>query len=885
MDRKNHTPPKLAEKLLRQFLKPDFLEDVLGDLEENFYFVLRNRSSSVAWFTYWYQTFNYLRPFALKKSKSKTINQFTMLRHHVKVSWRTLLRQKVFSSIEIGGFAVGIAACILIALYIGHQVNYDRHYEHKDQIFRVVNQWSERGEVGYWSNVHGPLKEVLEDNIPEMEQVARIVLWSWGDAGENHLRKIESKYNRYEEGFFYADPELLNILEIPMVYGMQEHALSDPNSMVISRRKADQYFPNENPVGRRIVLNDNPETIYTIGGVMENFPATSHLQGDFILTLYGRKDGPGTSGWCCTNYNMYVKLVAQANRIAVEQKTVELRNSFVIERLREDGQSGLDDIQKYQSYYLQPVENIHLNPEEVGDDLSHGSVDLVWIFGFIAVIILLLACINFVNLATSKSLKRAKEVGLRKVVGSSQTSLIYQYLSESCVYSLLAILLGVFLAWSALPFFNQLAGASLSIPWLSVWFIPLLLISALLIGVLSGIYPAFYLSRFRPIEALKGQADGGARNSLLRSGMVVFQFTATVILIIGALVTHQQFQFLMNKSLGYEKDQVINILGINTMEGSMREALKEELLKLSMVESASLSDYLPVEGSFVQNRSFWIADRRQLDNGFEAARWAVDEDYITTMKMKISQGRNFISGSADDSSIIINESMVRELGLEEPVGTRIVDMFDLEYHIVGVVKDFYFESLYQNVRPLAMVLGKGRTTLSVKINSPDIQATMASIGEVWEKFNTHQAIRYSFMDQRFEKMYEGLQQAKTIFLLFAMLSILVACLGLFALSIYMVEQRGKEISVRKVLGASMGRIFKLLTFDFVKLVLIAIVLAVPVAWYFMDYFLSDMVNRIELSWQVFAFGGVVAIVIAVGTISFESIKAAIINPAKKLRSE
>ena len=885
MNRKHHTPPKLAVKLLKRFLKLDFSEDVLGDLEENFYSVLESKSSFIAWLTYWYQTFNYLRPFALRKSTSKTINRVTMLRHYMKISVRTILRQKVFSSIEIGGFAVGIAACILIALYIGHQINYDRHYEDSDRIFRVVNQWSEEGEVGYWSNVHGPLKEVFEDHLPEIEQVARIVLWSWGDAGTNHIRKVESKYNRYEEGFFYADPELLTILEIPMVYGTQAYALSEPNSMVISRSKAEQYFPNENPVGRQMVLNNNPETTYVIGGVIENFPATSHLQGDFILTLFERKEGPGTSGWCCTNYNMYVKLGPQADKAATELKTGELRNSFVIERLREDGQSGLEDAQKYQSYYLQPIENIYLNPEEVWDELRHGSMDLVWIFGFIAIIILLLACINFINLATSKSLKRAKEVGLRKVVGSSRSSLIYQYLSESCIYSLFAIVLGVSLAWLALPFFNILADAFLSIPWSSIWFIPLLLASALLIGMLSGIYPAFYLTRFRPIEVLKGQLNGGNKNSTLRSGMVVFQFTATVILIIGAMVTHQQFQFLMNKSLGYEKDQVVNIIGMDTMDESAKDGFKEELLKLSLVKSATLSDYLPVKGSFIQNRGFWIAERRQLDNGLEAARWAVDEDYLTTMGMEIHQGRNFVSGSSDDKSIIINESMARELGLEEPIGVRVIDMFDLQYHIVGVVKDFYFESLLDEVRPLAMVVGKGKTTLSVKVNSADMELAMASITDVWDNFNSNQNLRYSFMNQRFEQMYDGFQRAKIIFLSFAVLSILIACLGLFALSIYMVEQRGKEISVRKVLGASMGSIFSLLTFDFVKLVLIAIVLAIPLAWYLMDYLLRDMANRIELSWLVFALGGVIAIAIAIGTISFESIKAAMLNPAKRLRSE
>ena len=747
-------------------LRADFAEDVLGDLEEDFYLSLETKPILICQFLYWYQTFNYLRPFAIKATHSTPYNHITMFRHNIRLSYRMIMKQKLFSAIEIGGFAVGIAACFLIALYIGNETQYDRHYSDKDRIYRLVNQWSEGGEVGMWSNVHGPLKEVLEDNIPEIEQVARVVLWSWGDAGENHIRPVESNYNYYEEGFFYADPELLSILEIPMIYGTSEEALNKPNHMVISRKKAQQYFPDENPVGRRMILNDNPETTFTIGGVMADFPGTSHLQGDFILTLFERKSGPGTSGWCCTNYNMYTKLKPQSDRWSVQEKTAALRNTFVLDQLRERGDSGIEEMQQYQSYYLQPIEDIYLNPEEVGDELRHGSTDLVWIFGTIAVIILVLACMNFINLSTARSIKRAKEVGVRKVVGSSRSILINQYLTESCFYSFLAVVLGILMVSIVLPYFNLLAGTSLTIPWATTWFIPLMLGSVLLIGVLSGIYPALYLSSFKPGEVLKGQVSL-SRTSMLRSGMIVFQFTATVILLIGALVTGKQFDLIMNRSLGYEKEQVVNILGLDTMEKSEVETFKAELDRLSIVEHSSLSDYLPVEGSFVQNRSFWISDRRQLDNGFEAARWAVDEDYIPTMDMELVEGRNFRRGTADSRSIIINQAMTKTLGLEQPLGVKVIDMFDEEYEIIGVVQDFYFQSLFDHIQPLAMVHQQNAGTLSVRIASSDMATAMAEITDKWNAFQPNQLIRYSFMDQRFRKMYDGLIQAKTIFLIFS----------------------------------------------------------------------------------------------------------------------
>lgn len=884
-DPKNNRPPRWFFKLLSFFFKADYLEEIEGDIDERFQDNLERYNPKKAKWLYILDAFKLLQPALMKKlGGDYHLNTYGMFTNNLKIAWRQMKKKKIFSSIKIGGFSIGIAACILIALYIGHQLSFDRHYKDGDRIFRVVNHWAEVGDDGYWSNVHGPLKEVLENNIPEMEQVARTVLWSWGDAGENHIRSIASTYNEYETGFFYADPELLEILETPMIYGKKSTALSEPNSMVISKSKADKYFPEQDPVGKLMVLNDDAATTYVIGGVMEDFPVNSHLKGDFILTLFGRKKGPGTSGWCCTNYNMYAKLTQHANKFDVEKKTAIVRNSLVIDKLRIAGGSGLEAQQEFQSYYLQPIANTYLNPEAVGDNLSHGSTDLVWTFGVIALIILFLAGINFVNLSTANSFSRAKEVGLRKVVGSSRSNLIYQYLSESCLYSLISILLGTFMAWIFLPYFNQLAGTSLVIPWTSVWFLPILLAALLLNGLLAGLYPAFKLSSFQPIDALKGQSKMG-KSSLLQSSMVVFQFTATVILIVGALITHQQFQFIMNKSLGYEKDQVVNILGLNTMEANKKETFKEALLKLSSVQNASFSDYLPVEGSKIQNRSYWTADRRQLDNGFEAARWVVDTDYLETMTMQLAKGRNFTTNTSDASAIIINEKMVQALGLKDPLGVQLIDMFDEKQNIIGVVKNFYFESLIGDIRPMVMVYGKGKSTLSVKIASDHTAAAMASMESLWNDFSPNQAIRYSFLDQRYERMYDELNRAKTIFMVFAFLSIMIACLGLLALSIHMIEQRGKEMSIRKVLGANLSSIFASLTFGFLKLVLIAIFLAIPIAWVFADYILLNMSNRITLDWQIFMIAGSAAIIIALGTISFEAIKAALTNPVKQLRNE
>ncbi|MEL6562500.1 MAG: ABC transporter permease, partial [Bacteroidota bacterium] len=802
MSAEEHHPPAIAEKILSKVIKDIFIEEVLGDLEEKFQTDIESKPVWIAKIIYWYQLLNYLKPFAIKRIRSTHSNNITMLKHYIKISWRSLLRDKVFSLIEIGGFAIGIAACILIALFIRYQSGFDSFYQDKDRIFRMVNYWSETGGDGYWSNMHGPLKPLLEEKIPEMELVSRVVLWSWGDAGDNYVRPIAEKYNSYDEGFIYTDPEFLEILETKMIFGDQKEALEKPNSIVITQSKAAQYFPNENPVGKQLILNDNRESVFTIGGVIADFPSNSHIQASFIMTLKDRKKGPGTSGWCCTNYNYYVKLKKGADKLAVQEKTIELRNTFVIDQLRSIGSSGVEEELKYQQYYLQPVENIYLNTEEVGDNLQHGSHDLVFVFGAIALIILFIASINFVNLATAKSIKRAKEVGLRKVVGSVRSTLITQYLIESCFYSFLSVLAGLLIALLALPLFNEVANVSLTIPFTEWWFIPSLLLLSVSIGLLSGLYPAFYLSGFRPVAVLKGKINDGGKTSLIRSGMVVFQFMATVVLIIGAIVTHQQFDFIMNKEIGYDKSQVVTLKGLATIDEKSKLALKTELLRIPAVEAATISSFLPVDGGDIHNRAYWVTEERQKRDGMEAARWTVDEDYIETLQMEIVKGRGFMAGNADANGIIINEKMAAELGLENPVGTQLIDMFDEKRQVIGVVKDFYFESMLWNVRPLAMIKGSNADMLTIKLNSNEVEETLSAVNLVWEKFNDRQLMEYTFMDKSFEHMYDLIQRTRKIFLLFSVLSIVIACMGLFALSVYTVENRSKEISIRKVLGAS-----------------------------------------------------------------------------------
>jgi len=614
----NGKPPGLMIKLLRSICKDHLMEEIEGDLQELYAEWTESFGKRKADWLYTFHALKFIRPYAIKIFSLKTTNSF-MFKSHLKLAWRHLQKQKLFSTIKIGGFALGIAVCSLITLYVQYQMSFDTHYQNEDRIYRIVNRWSDSDGTGFWANVHGPLKEIMEDNIPDIEKAARVVLWDWGDGGDNHIKVAGKTQQYYEEGFIYADPELLSILEMPMLYGSQEEALAAPNSIVISQRKAQKHFPNTNPVGEQIILNNDPNRTYTIGGVIKDVSYNTHLAFDFIMILEGRKHGPGTTGWCCTNYNMYVRLTENANKELVEEKSKVIRNSLVLDALREMGRNGLEEMEEYQSYYFQPVSNIYLNPEEVGDDVIHGSPQLVRIFSISAFIVLLLACVNFINLSTARAISRAKEVGIRKAIGSFRSSLIHQYLIESWMHTFFAFVIGLSIAALLLPVFNRFIGASLSLPWLDIRFILVLTSSFILVGFLSGIYPAYYLSGFDPIKVLKGKASGSSSSTFVRNGTIVFQFGATFFLIISALVLYQQFASIMNKKLGYEKDHVLNIVGLETLNSNKSEVFLTELKKMVAIENASSSDFIPVQGSAIQNRSFWRAGRKEVDNGNEAA--------------------------------------------------------------------------------------------------------------------------------------------------------------------------------------------------------------------------------------------------------------------------
>lgn len=881
-------PPALFLRFFRWYCHPKLLDMIEGDLLEVYERRRKKSGKRKADIRFIIDVLLLFRPGIIRPTEGyKNLNQYGMFKNYLKISWRNLVRQKMYSSIKIGGFAIGVAACLLIALFIKDELSYDLQYP--KQMFRVIGVINENGDLKKGVAFPPPMAAALKEDFAEILEAGRYNNSELFGAGSNEVRPDGAEDNAYDEGFVYFDQALVNMLQLNFVYGNPTSALGQPNAIIITKRKADKYFPNENPVGKALIVNNKADQPYTIGGVIEDFKPTSHLQFDFLIGTEGLQFwNDEQKQWSSSNYATYVVVEEGADIKSLEAKLSKgIIDKYFIPMMLKNGMPAaeVDKFLKEKNAHLelQPLSKIHLYSGGIDDSLVHGDIRMVWLFGGIALFVLLIAVINFVNLSTAKSANRAKEVGLRKVVGSQRSNIISQFLNESILFSLISFVIGIMIAGTLMPYFNSMADKSISIPWTDLWFVPSLIILSVVVGMIAGIYPSFYLSSFRPIEILKGNLIRGAKSSPLRSTLVIFQFTTSIVLIIGTMVIYRQMNFILNKKIGYEKEQVLLLQGTNTL-GNQIVSFANELRALPQVEEVTTGDYLPVRGSKRNGNGFWNEGKRNIDPSVSSQFWRIDETYLHTLGINLVEGRNFNRDLASDSSaIIINQKMAKELG-GNMIGKRIDNYAGL-WTVIGVAEDFHFESLREDIQPLGMVLGTEASVLALKLKSTNMSESIESLTHVWDKFAPHQPIRYSFLDERYAAMYADVQRMGKIFTSFAVLAILVACLGLFALSAFMVEQRSKEISVRLVLGASVNSVFQLLTWNFIRLVIIAFAIATPLAWYLMNQWLEDYAYRTEISWDVFVITGSLAIMIALLTISYQSLRAAWINPVTNLKAE
>jgi putative ABC transport system permease protein len=799
-----------------------------------------------------------------------------MIKNYLKVSVRNLLKHKGYALINILGLAVGIAASVLIFLYISHEMSYDKFHEKADRAYRITADWSNQGD----SRIHQLgtpyiLAQTIRENYPEVESITQIS----GPLGDVIIRYRDTAFKETEA--FCAEPSFFDVFSFPLLKGNPETSLKDPNMIVMTQSLAQKYFGDEDPVGKTIEMQALGEKeFFHVTGVMEDIPQNSHFRFDMLISMKSVFPEPSLD-WTWNNYATYVTLQKGVTQSLMEEKLVEIDRVYF--------QGGREHIPWI--WTLEPITRIHLHSDLVTGNQPNGSMAYVRLFSIVAVLILLIAGINFVNLATARSARRAKEVGLRKVVGSHRGQLIQQFLGESVLMSLIALAVAVFLIQTALPFYRNLTGTTLTLSYFgNPYVIPGLLGLSLGVGILAGLYPAFFLSSFKLSNVLKGSplAGRGRGARFLRNGLVVFQFAMSVLLVIGSLVIFRQLRYIQNQRLGFDKEHVVVIHNAATLGGQL-EAYMERLKQRADVLGLTAVSSVPGRGT-----PNWgigvegIERQRPLNMNFMTC----DQDFAGVLNINMLEGR-FMSRDypTDTNAVVINKQAAEYFGIENPVGKSLrIWWTEKDLTIIGIIDNFHFESLHRNVRRMGYIL-PGVTDftrlpyLLVKISSGVTADILTNLRKTWESMSAGLPFEFTFLDDKINSLYQNDNRAGRIVTLFSGLAIFVSCLGLFGLAAFVTEQRTKEIGVRKVLGAPLSHIVWLLTGQFVKWVIVAILIAWPVGYWIMNRWLQGFAFRASLSAWIFLASGLTALTIAALTVSSQVIKATLTNPAESLKYE
>ncbi len=813
-----------------------------------------------------------------------------MIKNYFKVAFRNLWKNKGYSAINIFGLAMGLATCLLITLYVTNELSYDRYIKNADRIYRINSDIRFGGGDLHFTQTSDMMGQLIKKDYPQVEEYTRI----FNNDGEKLIKKGTEFIT--EPRVANVDSTFFDVFALPVIEGNTKTALNEPNTVVVTESIAKKYFGSLNVLGKIIEVKNDATTVpYKIAAVIKDIPHNSHFNFDFLFSMKNvdYQWGQLTSH----NFHTYLKLKLGTDYKAFEKNFAQYIDKYVIPYVQQLMKiSSIDDLKKSGNklqYSLMPLTDIHLHSDYSYEITPSGNIQYVYIFSAVALFILILACINFMNLSTARSARRAKEIGIRKVLGTERKTLIAQFLVESTITAFISLIIAVAVAFFVLPLFNDVAAKSLSIKdLLSTQLLPILILLPIVVGLLAGTYPALFLSKFKPIVVLKSNANTGFKKSNLRNVLVVFQFATSIMLIIATIIVYSQLQYIQTKKIGFNKDQVLIVDRAYALNNNV-QVFKNEVLALQGVSSGTICSYLPVSNSSRSDNTFSKEAVMDTKSGFNMQVWRVDYDYIKTMGMEIVQGRNFAKDYGSDSTaLVITETTAKILGYANPIGKMIYAPSDVDgdnalypKQIIGVVKDFHFESMRQKLSPLCMRLANSTGLASFKVTTTNAKALIAQIEKKWKALAPGMPFSYRFMSDSFDEMYRSEQRAGTVAVVFAILAILIACLGLFGLVTHMAEQRNKEIGIRKVLGASVANVVGMLSKDFLILVTIASLIAFPVAWWAMSKWLRDYEYRINISIWVFLIAGAAALLIALITISYQAIKAAIANPVKSLRTE
>ncbi len=907
-------PPRLADRWLAFFCAPTLLEVIQGDLHELYAYRVHRYGLFQARLLYWWDVLWFFRPYVLRRELPyQQARGPIMWKNYLKIALRSLRKHKGTSFINVSGLAIGMACCLIVLVFVRDETAYDRYHERQDQLYRLsikgITISSGQDRLTATSPIlWGP---ALQRDYPEVVDYARFVSLASAD-NPWKLRYEDQEFD--EQHILYADPSALDLFNWPVLRGNTETMLVEPRSIVLTEAMATKYFGTEDPIGKPLTLDprlrDREGNLtgatfdYTVTGILQDIPRRSHFTFDFLLpssglnSIYG---GDITTGgdidswfWRGRVAHTYLLLQEGADPAALEAKFDAFQDQYVGDATRSRGY--------YYEPFLQRIDKIYLDGNMGGQLQPVGDVNNVYMFSIIAVFILIIACINFMNLATARSTGRAKEVGMRKVVGAYRKQIVTQFLGESVLISLIAFVLALGLAWLLLPVFYSYLNKDFVLDYAGeATFLLSLLGVGLFVGIFAGSYPAFFLSRFKPVVVLKGLLGRRAKGAVLRKGLVTFQFAITAFLIIATLTVFKQLDFMRSYQLGFDQERVLVIPP--TVARSMMpqyEAFREELLASPLIADVTASSGVPGES---RRGDIYVAQGGPPDDGFGLGEVFADYNTMDLFGLDLVAGRGFSRDIGTDAGLrdengrfrevtgILTEEAVRQFGWaspEEALGKQIVRdprAVDWTVTIVGVVKDFHVQSLHQPIAPVALILYEEFGYISVKLQPGDLQEAVAFIEEKAQPFMAETSFAYTFLDEAFNAQYQEEERLGEVFSYIAFLAIFIACLGLFGLAAYTAEQRTKEIGIRKVLGASLGNIVVLLSRSFAVLVLVAFVIAVPLAYYATDFWLQDYPYRIEISWVIFLIAGSLSLAIALVTVSYQAIKAALTNPVDSLRYE
>jgi putative ABC transport system permease protein len=863
----NLIPPKVATKLLHAFLRTDLAEEVEGDLEEKFYSDIKNKTFLRARFSYWYEVLSYLRPFAIRKSKSHS-NYYAMYSSYFKIGWRNLLKNKTYSVINISGLAIGMAVAILIGLWIFDELSFNKSFKNYDRLASVYFSVTFGGEVITDSGAPPAMAAELKSNHPEFDEVVI--------ATYQNDQIISYEENALSRPGLFADPSFIKLFSMNMVHG-GEGALNELHSIVLSQKLANDLVGSD-PIGKMIKYNHDQ---LMITGVFEDFPTNSEF-GNVELLMpmdYYFKSQPAknTDSWEDISYQCFVLL---NDNTSIDEANLKIKDLLY--------EKGSDDMKSLKPKgFLFPAEMWHFHSGFKNEESTDGKVRFVWMFGIVGSFVLILACINFMNLSTARSERRSKEVGMRKVLGSVRRQLVNQFLSESLLMVLLAFSMSLLLVVLSLPWFNDLSDKHMVMPWSNPYFILTSLAFILLTSLLAGSYPALFLSAFNPVKVLKGTFKVGRFAALPRKAMVVFQFTISTALIIGTIVVFQQIQHAKDRPVGFDREGIFH-LDVRTEDLAKADynTLREELLSTGVVANMAKSDF-PITGSMAADASLSWEGKDPANQPLVALN-SCSHDFPKTNGFQFIEGRDFSREfSTDSSAVIVNELFAKLISTESVIGKKINFGYGKEKEIIGVIKDQIRWTPFSKQSPHLYYLSyKGKGYLTIKLN-PEVAVhdALEKVEAVFKKHDPSAPFNYKFQDDDYARLFNDEERIGKIATVFAALTILISCLGIFGLAAFAASQRNKEIGIRKVLGATVFNVWKLLSRDFLLLVIISMLLSAPLAYYYSNQWLQQYNYRIEISWWVFVITSIVALMITLLTVSYQSIKAALINPVETLKSE